>query len=174
MEKGVKLYCEIARKAARRLGPVGQLDPRAEDQDDYHSELWLRGIEAERKARLRQKIDTHAQRSAARAIWNRAYTIRRDRTRAMSRLPVSGMDVDRVPVAVDLEDQIDCKRAVARIQEYLSPESWVLVEALVDAQGGLAEAARLLGWERSKSEFVREVLALRAAVRGILCGEVVA
>jgi len=168
MDKGGKLYCEIARKAARRLGSPGQLDFRAEDQDDYHSELWLRGCRADEKARVCQKPERHARLSASLAIWNGARTIQRDRSRALNRVPISGVDPDRLPVSVDLDSRIDACRLVQALRVYLSPEDWVLVEALAEAEGGVLRACRALGWEGSKSEFVRAVLALRARAGAIV------
>lgn len=168
MDKGGKL-CEVARKVAKRLGSPGQLDSRAEDQDDYHSRLWLLGCEVSEKARvLQKKSDRHARLAAFLAIWRGSHTIVRDRSRALNRAPISGSDPDRLSVSVDLDSRIDACRLVQALRVYLSPEDWVLVEALAEAEGGVLRAARMLGWEGSKTEFVRAVLALRARAGAIV------
>lgn len=163
--RGGQLYDEVARKAARRLGPPGQIDARAEDQDDYHSKLWVHGLEAAQAANRKRKPGGYAKK----AVWNYARNIHRDRARVAAKMPFASLaDVDQVPIPCQLDDRIDARRMLLVLQAALSDEDWVLIGALVDCDGHLLKACRQLGWSKSKSEFIRVVLSLRARAREIV------
>jgi hypothetical protein len=77
------------------------------------------------------------------------------------------VDVDHIPRQRDLDSQIDARRILDVLRDCLPPEDWELVKHLADTDGCVAKAYRDHG-AKSRSQFMRSVLAMRERAREII------
>ena len=163
---GGKLYCDIARRAARKLNSSGFLDSRGEDQDDYHTQLWCVGVRAEWQAKVKRKNEKHIVNSVKKAIYNRMRSIARDRNIEQKYLRKVPVDPDFLKWESNLDRVLDARKKIGFLQKELPEDDWPLIDVLQESEGRVLQAHRLHG-EISKSEFLRRVASLRLRVKAV-------